>query len=124
MINLKSQIINALSESLENVVDTYPVNWENLPQILCTEKQNKVYEYVDDKESMSLFRYRIDIWNSQSTTPTAMQVDEILSTMGFKRTSSKDVVNDISGLNHKIMKFEAVCDVQMKNIYHKNEEEN
>lgn len=119
MINIKDQVYRELSAVLDNVSDIYPSNWASLPALQYTEEENNVYEYADDQEVSSFVRYRIDIWDNKSTSATAVKVDEVLSKFGLKRTSCMDVA-DPSGMRHKMMRYEAIYDVNQKFIYHRN----
>ena len=115
MKNIKDQIFNALSV-FENVSDQYPREWADLPALQYTEEENKVYEHTDEGETKSYIRYRIDIWHNRSTSEAALQVDEILSAFGLVRTLCQDAP-DPSGLKHKVMRYEAIIDMEQDYIY-------
>lgn len=119
MINVKDQVYGALCEKLPgaNVTDTYPKNWANLPAVEYVEEENKVYEYTDMKEYKSFCRYRVDIWDTKSTSGTALLVDQALSGLGLKRVQCTDV-DDPSGMKHKLMRYEAIIDVETQMTYH------
>lgn len=117
MINVKDEVYAALTEKLENVTDTYPKDWANLPAVQYVEEENRVVEYTDDEEQKAYCRYRIDIWHSKSTSETALLVDEAISALGLKRTQCSDV-DDPNGMKHKLMRYEMVIDVKTKRVYH------
>lgn len=117
MINVKDIVYKELSNILENVSDCYPNNWSKLPAVQYVEEENKVEEFTDDKEQASYIRYRIEIWDNKSTSQTACDIDQAMSTLGFLRTSCSDVP-DPSGLKHKQMRYEAIIDCKKRFIYH------
>ena len=116
MINVKSQVFDAIKDICENVSDSYPSEWAKLPAIQYVEEDNKVYEFTDGKEDKSYIRYRIDIWNNRSTSEYAMVVDSKLALLGLRRTLCKDVA-DPSGLKHKVMRYEGIIDNKTEFVY-------
>lgn len=118
MINVKDQIFDVLSKRLKNVSDTYPKNWTDLPAIEYVEEENRVYEFTD-KEEKSFCRYRIDIWDTKSTSKVALTVDEVMSELGLKRTQCMDV-DDPSGMKHKVMRYEVIIDVDTEMTFFDN----
>lgn len=124
MINIKDQIFEALETVLQNVSDVYPRDWGELPAVQFVEEQNSVSEWTDDHETMSYLRYRVEVWHNKSTSSVALQIDDVFSSFGFRRTHCSDE-NDPSGLKHKVMRFEAYADISAAdrnsnkvNIYH------
>lgn len=109
MINIKDQVYAQLEGVLDNVTDTYPSNWANLPAVQYTEEDNSVAEWTDNEEQISHVAYRIDIWDSKSTSKTALDIDRVLASFGLKRVSCRDL-DDTSGLRHKQMRYEAYYD--------------
>ena len=116
MINVKDQVYHALSAITENVSDLYPQTWTVLPAIQYTEEENCVYTKTDEKEQYSYLRYRIEIWDTTSTSPTALDVDEAVSALGLTRTACQDVA-DPTGMRHKVMRYEGVIDVNTQVVY-------
>lgn len=116
MINVKSQVFDAIKDICENVSDSYPSEWAKLPAIQYVEEDNKVYEFTDGKEDKSYIRYRIDIWNNRSTSEYAMVVDSKLALLGLRRTLCQDVA-DPSGLKHKVMRYEGIIDNKTEFVY-------
>ena len=110
MVNVKDQVYNAIKDITENVSDGYPKSWEKFPAIQYTEEDNSVYEWTDGQESKSHLLYRIDIWNNQSTSQTAMDVDAALAALGLRRKQCNDV-DDPNGFKHKIMRYEGILDL-------------
>lgn len=117
MINVKDIVYSKLSKVIQNVSDSYPQQFSELPAVQYVEEENKVEEFTDDKEQSSYIRYRIDIWDNKSTSQTAVEIDGVMSALGFLRTSCSDVP-DPSGLKHKQMRYEAIIDCNKKYIYH------
>lgn len=116
MINIKPIIYKELEKVAENVTDTYPDNWENFPVVIFLEEENKPYEIYGDKEQKSNIRYKVDIFNNDSTSALAMKIDEIFSNLGLMRTSSLDVP-DPSHLRHKTMRFEGIVDLNSELVF-------
>ena len=56
-------------------------------------------------------------WSKTSTSQTACDVDDVMSSLGFLRTTCADVP-DPSGLKHKQMRYEAIIDCKKQFIYH------
>ena len=116
MINIKPIIYEELEKVAENVTDTYPDDWENFPVVIFLEEENKPYEIYGDKEQKSNIRYKVDIFNNDSTSALAMKIDEIFSNLGLMRTSSLDVP-DPSHLRHKTMRFEGIVDLNSELVF-------
>ena len=120
MKNIKEQVYNALCSVTENVSDSYPRTWADDSTIQYTEEQNNVYEWSSDSEGIreekSYVRYRIDIWNRESTSATTLAVDKAMKVTGLKRTECQDV-SDPSGMKHKQMRYEGIIDMDSDEVY-------
>lgn len=116
MINLKPTIAKLLKTKFTNVNDCYPSDWATFPVVQYVEEDNSTFEKTDDKEQKAYIRYKIDIWNTRSTSEATMAVDTLISNLGFNRISCIDVP-DASGLRHKVMRYEAVIDVNNEYVY-------
>ena len=116
MINIKPIIYKELEKISENVTDTYPEDWEHFPVVIFLEEENKPYEIYSDKEQKSNIRYKVDIFNNDSTSALALKVDEVFSKLGLMRTSSLDVP-DPSHLRHKTMRFEGIVDLNSELVF-------
>lgn len=116
MKNVKDEIYEILNTVFENVSDQYPKDWADLPAIQYTEEDNKVYEHTDEGETKSYVRYRVDIWHNRSTSDAALKVDAKLSAYGLVRTMCQDAP-DPSGLKHKVIRYEAIIDMENDHIY-------
>lgn len=119
MINVKDKLVNELEKVVNNVSDTYPQSFQTMPAVSYCEENNSVYEETDEGEASSLIRFRIDIWDNVSTSQTAVKIDEVISKFGFKRIACSDV-GEPTGIKHKLMRYEAVIDIDQSVIYHKN----
>lgn len=117
MINVKTEVYKSIKDISTNVSDSYPADWATFPAIQYTEEDNKVAEWVDNEESKSYLRYRIDIWDNKSTSSTALEIDKRISNLGLKRTMCQDV-SDTSGLKHKVMRYEGIIDTSTEFVYH------
>lgn len=116
MKNVKDKVYAKLCEICNNVSDIYPGDWENLPAIQYIEETNTVFSKTDEKEQMSLLRYRIDIWDKGSTTAMSVKVDEALSSLGLVRTMCQDA-EDPSRRRHKVMRYEGIMDIETEVVY-------
>lgn len=117
MINVKDIVYKGLVEVCEDVSDAYPQDWSKAPKVQYVEEENRVNEWGDDSELSSYIRYRVDIWHNVSTSQTAVEVDKVMTKLGFKRTGCSDVP-DPSGFKHKQMRYEAIIDCNKEFIYH------
>ncbi len=109
MINVKDKIYASLSSAFDNVSDAYPNDWGKLPAIQYMEEDNHVHTWTSEQEELSYVRYRIDVWDTISTSEAALKVDQKLSSLGLKRTLCQDV-DDPSHLKHKVMRYEAILE--------------
>ncbi len=124
MINVKDQVYGAIKDITENVSDGYPKDWAKLPAIQYMEEENVVFDWTYDannhfKEMSSRLRYRVDIWNNQSTSAAALAVDAAISPLGLRRTACMDV-DDPSGLKHKVMRYEGIINHEDQMVYQEN----
>lgn len=115
MINIKPTIYQKLKEVTDNVSDVYPQDWEKFPIVIYLEEENKPYEYTDDKEQKSFLRYKVDIFDKDSTSELAVKVNDVFESVGLRRTSSIDLAD--SYLRHKVMRFEGVLDLKSRIVY-------
>lgn len=119
MKDVKSEVYKALCRVTENVSDTYPNDWRDLPAIQLTEEDNKVFERTGNSEDKAYIRYRVDIWHNRSTSEIACNVDKAVSELGLVRTLCQDVA-DPSGLKHKVMRYEGIIDMTSDIVYWNN----
>ena len=116
MINIKPVIYKELQKVADNVTDTYPDDWENVPVVIFLEEQNKPGEWFDDAERKSNIRYKVDIFDKDSTSNLAVEINKIFASLGLRRTDCQDVP-DPSHLRHKLMRFEGIVDLDSELVY-------
>lgn len=116
MINVKDQVFAKLKTVTTNVSDVYPYSWEVMPAIQYTEEANEVRLRTDNSEQTSYIRFRIDIWNTGSTSQLALQVDEAISELGLVRTACQDV-EDPTRNRHKLLRYEGIIDNRTQVVY-------
>ncbi len=120
MKNIKEEVYKALCTVSDHVSDSYPSTWAEDSTIQYTEEQNNVWEASSEgekvREDKSLVRYRVDIWNRNSTSLTALAVDEAMKETGLKRIECQDVP-DPSGMKHKQMRYEGIIDMDSDEVY-------
>nr|DAS68116.1 MAG TPA: tail component [Caudoviricetes sp.] len=116
MINIKPVIYKELQKVADNVTDTYPDDWENFPVVIFLEEQNKPGDWYDEKERKSNIRYKVDIFDKDSTSNLAVEIDKIFASLGLRRTDCQDVP-DPSHLRHKLMRFEGIVDLNSQLVY-------
>lgn len=120
MKNVKDQVYGALKSELgENISDQYPKDWADFPAVQYTEEDNRVHEQTGEGETKSYVRYRVDIWHNRSTSESALKVDLAMSGLGLVRTGCQDAP-DPSGLKHKVMRYEAIIDMENDCVYWPN----
>lgn len=119
MINVKDQVYAALCKTCENVSDAYPSDWAHLPSIQYTEEDNSVMEFTN-KEDKSYVRYKMDLWDTKSTSLLALIVDVEIAKLGLRRIACQDVV-DPNGFKHKVMRYEGIIDNDTMIVYQKGQ---
>lgn len=119
MINIKPQIYKAVCDGCPtaSVSDEYPVEWVHFPKITITEENNAVSLWTDNAEQFARIVYRIDVWDKQSTSSVASQVDAAMSALGMMRTMAMDspVPEDCK---HKQMRYECLIDTRTEDVFH------
>lgn len=120
MISIKDEIYKGLSNALEqlniSVFDYYPDEIEKFPLVVYLEENNKPYEIVDEQEVTSEIAYRVDVWAKDSTTEIAIAINSVFAKFGINRKLCADAP-DVSGLKHKLMRFEGIVDKNTKLVY-------
>lgn len=120
MISVKAEVYQGLVSAFEplgiQVFDYFPDELEQFPLIVYLEENNVPHEIVDGEEVTSHITYRVDVWASDSTTEYALMINDVFAKFGIRRITSTDAP-DVSGLKHKLMKFEGIVDVKTKIVY-------
>lgn len=122
MISIKAEIYKALADAFEplgiKVFDFFPDELEQFPLVVYLEENNLPYQITNDKEVLSEISYRVDVWSEDSTTEHAILINDVFFKFGIRRTLSADIP-DVTGLKHKMMKFEGILDLRTKLVYSK-----
>lgn len=92
------------------VADVRPANWNALPYIFYYEVENNNPLLISGSP-LSDVTLQIEIWSEGSTSALAMQVDQLLTGMGFRRQFSADVP-DSADVRHKTMRFQGIVDAR------------
>ena len=116
MINIKPVIFKELQKVADNVTDTYPSDWETFPVVIFLEEQNKPGDWFDDKEQKTTIRYKVDIFDNDSTSNLAVKINEIFASLGLRRIEIQDIP-DPSHLRQKLMRFEGIVDLDSQLVY-------
>lgn len=116
MINFKPKIVEILKKVTENISETYPEDWTKLPILIYEEENNTPHTTTTVGESMTLLRYRIDIYSNESTSPLKSKINDEMTRVGFTRVFSLDT-NDMGGRRHTTMRYEGVIDLDNHKIY-------
>lgn len=121
MINLKPQIVQALSQDtdlinlLGGLTDKYKriyqyksPNAEEFPRITYFELGNTGANFADDTETDSEVTMQIDVWcRGTSTSAIAQKVDKVMKSLGFLRENAEDLDEDDEEITifHKSMRY-------------------
>ncbi|WFA10333.1 hypothetical protein [Tissierella sp. Yu-01] len=116
MYDIKPKV-NELLEGIvgeDNVSDSYPNNFNNLPYISFYEQDNKdVYKIKEELYTEVVIQ--IDIWHNRSTGTLARQVNDVMKSIGFKRDFARDIPDPV--IKHKTMRFKARINNRTKIMY-------
>ena len=117
MINIKPLILAELEKLNVPVFFFHPSDWSTLPCITYYEASNTSYIRTDDQEQLSEINIQIDIWSEtpSKNSELALQVDEKMSSIGFVRQFSGDLIND--NIHHKTMRYRAIVDKNKNYVY-------
>lgn len=116
MINFKPELVGLLKSVSNNVVETFPNDWADLPVLVYEEENNTPHTVTTQGEAMTLLRYRIEIYSNESTSSLKTQINAKLTERGFTRVFSQDM-NDINGRRHTVLRYEGVVDLENNKIY-------
>jgi hypothetical protein len=115
MYDIKPQVFSLLSSIPDvTVSDAYPKDFSKLPHISFYEQTNRDY-YKIRGEPLTEVVLQIDIWHNRSTGTIAMQVNEKMNSIGFKREFMADIPDP--NIKHKTMRFRAVVDKRNLLVY-------
>lgn len=116
MYDIKPKI-NELLEVIvgeNNVSDSYPNDFSNLPYISFYELSNND-AYKIKEELYTEIVIQIDIWHNRSTGTIARQVNEAMKSIGLMRDFARDIPD--ATIKHKTMRFKGKINNRTKIMY-------
>ena len=113
MINVKPEVLAALEGNTDLLA---LLGGPYIYQLKAPEGLNKyitLFEltnfdsaWADGTAFMAEVHLQVDVWvKAASTSPIAAEVDKIMKSLGFKRTSSADLYEDDTGIYHKALRY-------------------
>jgi len=116
MISLKNIVYSALMTATalttllgsgQRIFFHFPddANVATFPRITYFELDNIGNLYADNTEYGSEIDYQVDVWHTASTTAIALQVDAIMTGLGFARIGGTDLYEEADRVFHKAMRF-------------------
>lgn len=110
MINYHAELVKALNTVLPTHYEMTLTANTQTPCISYMETNNYVSS-LGDTLGYSVVTYQVKVWgnNIADLQKYALQIDEVLRPLGFKRTSSGELYDRESTMIQKIMTFEATA---------------
>ena len=110
MINYHTELVKALNSVLPTHYEMTLTAKTQTPCISYMETNNYV-STNGDTLGYSYISYQVKVWgnNIADLQKYALQIDEVLRPLGFKRTSSGELYDRESTMIQKIMTFEAMA---------------
>jgi hypothetical protein len=110
MINYHAELVKALNTVLPTHYEMTLTANTKTPCISYMETNNYVSS-LGDTLGYSVVTYQVKVWgnNIADLQKYALQIDEVLRPLGFKRTSSGELYDRESTMIQKIMTFEATA---------------
>ena len=110
MINYHKELVSALNSVLPTHYEMILTSKTKTPCISYME----INDYVDssgDTLEYSIKTYQVKVWANDIGTiqEYALQVDNVLRPLGFKRISSGELYDNNSSMIQKILNYEALC---------------
>ena len=110
MINYHKELVSALNSVLPTHYEMILTSKTKTPCISYME----INDYVDssgDTLEYSIKTYQVKVWANDIGTiqQYALQVDNVLRPLGFKRISSGELYDNNSSMIQKILTYEALC---------------
>lgn len=123
MVNMKEKVYAALcsAHGSDRVSDSWPQSEEEIPCVVYTEEENKSHERSGTRTTKSYCRYRVDIFNFDSTSDATVKTDEALAWnkqgtgLGMTRTGCAD--DNRAECRHKVMRYECIVGESDGRIY-------
>lgn len=109
MIDYSSQLVNALKTVLPTHYEMVLHSGLKTPCISYLELNNYAAE-TGDTIGYSRITYQVKVWGNKiaELQRYALQIDEVLRPLGFKRISSGELYDKNSSMIQKIMQYEAL----------------
>jgi hypothetical protein len=110
MINYHSELVKALSSVLPTHYEMTLTANTQTPCISYMETNNYV-STNGDTLGYSIITYQVKVWGNKiaDLQKYALEVDEVLRPLGFKRTSSGELYDRNSTMIQKILTYEAIA---------------
>lgn len=112
MINYDMQLVSALNTVLPTYYELVLTNNIKTPCISYQEQNNyTVVEAHGDTVGYSRITYTIKVWDTdiEALKNYAMQIDDALRPLGFKRVASGELFDYGSSMIQKILTYEALA---------------
>ncbi|WP_270601547.1 hypothetical protein [Anaerostipes hominis (ex Lee et al. 2021)] len=93
----------------------YPKDFAKMPTVTYSENDNSDAGYTS-KEVVTDLEYQFDIWSKESTSSLALQLDDLITPLGFRRAGSNELVDTNTGLKHRIIRYRGRYDSIMERI--------
>lgn len=108
MINYHNELVNALKTVLPTHYEMALTRGTKTPCISYMEINNYV-ETNGDTLGYSVIQYQVKVWGNSiaDLQQYAIEIDNVLRPIGFKRTSTNELYDNNSSMIQKIMTFEA-----------------
>lgn len=110
MINYDKELVSALNKVLPTEYEMRLTRKTKTPCITYQERNNYVSQN-GDTIGYSKIIYTIKVWSNkvEDVNKYALEIDNVLRPLGFKRTSSNELHDNQSTMVQKIMTYEALA---------------
>lgn len=110
MINYHKELVSALSEVLPTHYEMALTSKTETPCISYMELNN-YSSAIGDTVGYSVITYQVKVWGNSigELQDYALEVDNVLRPLGFKRISSGELYDNNSTMIQKILTFEATA---------------
>lgn len=109
-------LVKGLLDTIPDVMvsDAYPADFTKLPRISFYEQANNDY-LKKGPEHLTEIVIQVDIWHNRSTGSLARQVDEKMTSIGFRRELAADLPDP--SVKHKTMRYRGIVDSRNNRVY-------
>lgn len=108
MISKEVEVINVL----EPIVDFKAFRWtipsayaDQYPYIRVAELDNRDNDYRDNKPTTSDIPIQVDLWAKGDPTNLQNQIDKLMKSLGFERSSVNSFYEEDTGVMRKAMRY-------------------